>query len=65
MAVVGCYLIAKGILAGSFALLFTGLMLIMGTACLLINAVGMSIKPKVNWIKELIKDWPKKEDIKD
>jgi len=25
MAVVGCYLTAKGILAGSFALLFTGL----------------------------------------
>ena len=64
MAVVGCYLTAKGILAGSFALLFTGLMLIMGTACLLHNAVGMSIKPRVNWIKELIKDWPKKEDIK-
>jgi len=64
MAVVGAYLIAKGIMADSFTLLFTGLMLILGTVCLLGNAVGMSIRPKVNWIKELIKDWPKR-DIKD
>jgi len=64
MAVVGCYLIAKGIIANIFTPLFTGLMLIMGAGCLFSNAVGMSVKPKVNWIKELIKDWAKKKTPK-
>ena len=52
LAIVGAYLTAKGILAGSFALLFTGLMLILGAACLFINAVGMRIKSKLNWLKD-------------
>lgn len=64
MAVVGCYLTAKGIITNNFTLLSTGLMLMMGTFCLLHNAVGMSIKPKVNWVGELIKDWTRKKDIK-
>ena len=64
LAVVGAYLITKGITANTSASLFTGLMLILGAGCLFGNAIGMSIRPKVNWIKELIKDWPKR-DIKD
>ena len=62
LAVVGAYLIAKGITADTFASLFTGLMLILGAGCLFGNAVGMSIRPRVNWVKELIKDWPKKDN---
>jgi len=77
LGIVGAYLIAQGIKliplsitagvdASSISTrVFTGLMLILGAICLFINATGMSIKPKVNWVKELIKDWPKKEDIKD
>jgi len=73
LGIVGAYLIARGIKlipvsiatgVSIFTPVFIGLMLILGAGCLFSNAVGMSIKPKVNWIKELIKDWPKK-DIKD
>jgi len=64
LAVVGAYLVARGITASTFASLFTGLMLILGAGCLLINAAGMSVRPRVNWMKELIKDWPK-QDSKD
>ena len=69
LAIVGAYLLAKGInqipasvATGDsiFTPVFTGLMLILGAGCLLGNAVGMTIRPKVNWVKELIKDWPKK-----
>ena len=76
LGIVGAYLIAQGIrlipvsiATGAniniFKPVFTGLMLILGAVCLFFDATGMSIRPKVNWVKELMKDWPKKEDIKD
>ena len=58
MATVGCYLVASRIDllsessatgANLFPLLFTGLMLIVGSFCLFGNAVGMFIKGKFRW----------------